>query len=52
MRALELADQGAMEDRHDRRPLPAGGHIGAAEVIDHGDPEPGGECPSVAELDR
>ena len=52
MRALELADQGAMEHRHDRGALPAGGDVGGAEVIDHGDPEPGGERRPIADLDR
>ena len=52
MRALELAHQGAMEHRHDRGALPAGGDIGGAEVIDHGDPQPGGERRPIAELDR
>ena len=52
MRTLELADQGPMEHRHDRGALPAGGDIGGAEVIDHGDPEPGGERRPVADLDR
>ena len=52
MRTLEQAHQGAMEDRHDRGALPAGGDIGGAEVIDHGNPQPGGERRPIAELDR
>ena len=52
MRALKQAHQGAMEDRHDRRALPAGGDIGGPEVIDHRNPQPGGERRPIAELDR
>ena len=49
---LSCAHQGAMEHRHDRGALPAGGDVGGAEVIDHGDAEPGGERRPIAELDR
>ena len=46
MRALEQADQRAMEHRHDRRALPAGGDIGGAEVIDHRESRAGRRAPA------
>ena len=33
MRPLEIARQRLMEDRHQRRALPAGGDIGGAEIM-------------------
>ena len=39
-----------MIDRSKRRALAPCGHVGAAEVEDHVDPEPGGEALPVAEL--
>ena len=42
---------GAMEHRHQRRALPAGGDIGGAEIVDHRDAEPCGERRAVADLD-
>jgi hypothetical protein len=51
-RPVEDADQGAMKDRHHRRPLSAGGHVGGAKIVDDGDAEPLGERRAVAELHR
>ena len=42
----------AMIDRHQRRPLPAGGDVGGAEVVDHRDAEPARKRGTVAELNR
>ena len=40
MRAVEGAGNGAMEDRNDRRALPAGRHVGGAEIMRHRNAEP------------
>ena len=40
MRPVEIARQRLMEDRHQRRALPAGGDIGGAEIIGHRQPQP------------
>ena len=51
MGAPQHPHQRAMEHRHHRRPLPAGGDVGGAEVVDHRNAEPGGQLRPVAELD-
>ena len=47
-----LGDERAMIDRHQRRPLPAGGDIGGAEIEDHRQAEPLRQRRAVADLHR
>ena len=50
MRPIEIARQRLMKDRHQRRALAAGGHIGGAEIMNHGHVQPPRQRRAVAEL--
>ena len=52
LRPVKHPHHGAMIDRHQRRPLPAGGDIGGAEIVDHRNAEPARQRGAVAELHR
>ena len=51
MRPRDGLDDGAVEHRHQRRALPAGRHVGGAEVVHHRDAEPLRQRETVAHLD-
>ena len=44
--------EGAVEDGHQRSPLPSPLHVGGTKIVDHGDAEAPGERGAVAELHR
>jgi hypothetical protein len=50
MRPLEIARQRLMERRHQRRALPAGRHVGGAEIICNGNAETARQRFAVADL--
>jgi hypothetical protein len=49
---LQSPHQRPMEDRRQRRALPARGHIGGAKIIDHRNAEPRRQCAAIADLQR
>ena len=51
-RPIGRRGQGVMEDRYERRPLPARGDVGGAEVIDDRDCETRSERAAIADLHR